>query len=182
MTKLQISLVSLVAAIPGGVLAYVMVMAFLNHGGGSSGMLKGLAGGTLVVGSLLALMPIGIFIFAGPKKAKTADKDDDATELQEDDAADSGDVDAAQTVIYDSPDADDEDELADSADLDEAEATIDADADDFEMADDDEDLELGDDDSAADDDLEVTMDASGDDDDFSFDDEDDDAPAKGKKN
>ena len=74
MTKTGLFLTSFVAAIPGAVLAYLMVMAFLSHSGGPSMWTKALAGMLLVIGGLLAVMPFGIIVFAGPKTEKAPKK------------------------------------------------------------------------------------------------------------
>ena len=50
MTKIHLFLTSLVTAIPGLLLAYLSVMAFLNYAGGGSVVLKGVTGLLLVVG------------------------------------------------------------------------------------------------------------------------------------
>ncbi len=74
MTKNGLLLTSLVAAIPGAWLAYLMVMAFLSYSGGPSIWSKALAGMLFVIGTLLVLMPVGIFVFAGPKAEKAPKK------------------------------------------------------------------------------------------------------------
>jgi hypothetical protein len=73
-TKTGLILTSFVAAIPGAALAYLMVMAFLSHSGGPSMWTKALAGMLLVIGGLLAVMPFGIIVFAGPKTEKAPKK------------------------------------------------------------------------------------------------------------
>lgn len=70
MSKIGLFLTSLVAAIPGGFMAYLMVMAFLNHSGGPSMWTKALAGMLLCIGGLLGVLPVGILLFAGPKTEK----------------------------------------------------------------------------------------------------------------
>jgi hypothetical protein len=79
-TKIGLFLTSFVAAVPGAALAYLMVMAFLNHSGGSSLWTKALAGMLFVVGTLLTLMPFGILVFAGPKAEKAPKKQKDGEE------------------------------------------------------------------------------------------------------
>lgn len=74
MSKNALCLTSLVAAIPGAWLAVLMVMAFVNHAGGPTGTIKGLAGALLLVGGTLAAMPVGIFLFTGPKTEKPPKK------------------------------------------------------------------------------------------------------------
>jgi len=73
-TKTGLFLTSFVAAIPGAVLAYLMVMAFLSHSGGPSMWTKILAGLLLIIGGLLAAMPFGIMVFTGPKTEKAPKK------------------------------------------------------------------------------------------------------------
>jgi hypothetical protein len=69
-SKNGLFLTSLVAAIPGAVLACLMVMAFVNYAGGPTWWVKILAGMLLLIGALLAAMPVGIFLFAGPRAEK----------------------------------------------------------------------------------------------------------------
>ncbi|MGE5193339.1 MAG: hypothetical protein ACM3U2_12665, partial [Deltaproteobacteria bacterium] len=70
MTKTGLFVTSFVAAIPGAGLACLMVMAFLSYSGGPSMWTKALAGMLFVIGTLLALMPVGVFVFGGPKTEK----------------------------------------------------------------------------------------------------------------
>jgi hypothetical protein len=79
-SKNGLFLTSLVAAIPGAVLACLMVMAFVNYAGGPTWWVKVLAGMLLLIGMLLAAMPVGIILFAGPKaeKAPKTEKDEAA--------------------------------------------------------------------------------------------------------
>ncbi len=72
MTKNGLFLTSFVAAIPGAFLAYQMVMVFINYAGGSTMWPKVLAGLLLLIAVLLAVMPVGIILFAGPKTEKSA--------------------------------------------------------------------------------------------------------------
>jgi hypothetical protein len=82
-TKTGLFLTSFVAAIPGAALAYLMVMAFLSHSGGPSMWTKALAGMLLVIGGLLAVMPFGIMVFAGPKTEKAPKKPKDEAAKEE---------------------------------------------------------------------------------------------------
>ncbi len=87
MNKTGLCLTSLVAAIPGAWLAVLMVMAFLSAGaGGWSVTVKGLAGMLLLIGGVLAVMPIGILLFAGPKAEKPAKQKDKPSKAKADDA------------------------------------------------------------------------------------------------
>ena len=70
MNKTQASLVSLVAAVPGGLLAYGMIMSFLHYSDKSPLSLKVISGMSLVMGLLLALLPFAILAFGGPRAAK----------------------------------------------------------------------------------------------------------------
>ena len=125
MTKTSLCLTSLVAAVPGGWLAYLMVMGFLSNPGKKPGdgdvhvptSVLVLSGILLAIGALLAVMPVGILLFAGPKTPKpTPDADksgepepeattekaepvaEDESELEVADAVD------AETVQYESDD------------------------------------------------------------------------------
>ena len=70
-SKTSLCLVSLIAAIPGAGLAGLMVISFLNYADKSPGALKALAGVSLLLGGALALMPVAILVFAGPKTPKS---------------------------------------------------------------------------------------------------------------
>lgn len=70
MNKVETSLVSLVAAVPGGLLAYGMVMSFLNFASTSPLSFRIVAGITLVTAVLMALLPLAILVYGGPKKVK----------------------------------------------------------------------------------------------------------------
>ena len=81
MSKNGLLLVSLVGAIPGAFVVYVMVMAFVNYAAGPAVWPKALAGMSLLCGLLLAVMPIGIFVYGGPKAEKApAEKTGDESE------------------------------------------------------------------------------------------------------
>lgn len=100
MSKLSLFLTSLVAAIPGAALATFMVLAFLNHAGGSSVMFQGLAGSALAVGGLLAVMPFGILVLVrspGSEKKPKAEAKADAEEAADTEAVETLD-DAAEVV------------------------------------------------------------------------------------
>jgi hypothetical protein len=80
-SKNGLLLVSLVGAIPGAFVVYVMVMAFVNYAAGPAVWPKALAGMSLLCGLLLAVMPIGIFVYGGPKTEKApAEKSGDKAE------------------------------------------------------------------------------------------------------
>jgi hypothetical protein len=74
-----------------------MVMAFLKYSGGPTTMTKGLAGMLLCIGGLLAVMPFGILVFAGPKTEKSPKKAKDEAGGKSDSEqkqAESGEVEA----------------------------------------------------------------------------------------
>jgi hypothetical protein len=58
---------SLVAAVPAAFLAFLLVMAFLNHADGMGGTLNAVVGVALLAAVATALMPVGILLFGGPK-------------------------------------------------------------------------------------------------------------------
>lgn len=117
MSKNSLILVSLVGAIPGALLAGLMVIAFLNYAGGPTMWVKALAVTALLIGLLLTVMPVGIFVFAGPKaekapKEKTGDEaeseasDSQAIISESEDALDSrsGATDSSLEVVEGEPD------------------------------------------------------------------------------
>ncbi len=73
MGRTQRALTSLVAAIPAGFLAYLLVMVFLSRADSLTMMTQIVVGVTLLCAALVALMPIGLMIFTG-KKAKDDDE------------------------------------------------------------------------------------------------------------
>lgn len=82
MSKLQLPLMSLVAAIPGAYLTYLLVMAFLNHAEAMSTTLLGVAGLTLLLSGFLVLMPLGALIFGSKGASKKKGKDEDSFETE----------------------------------------------------------------------------------------------------
>ncbi|MFN0056350.1 MAG: hypothetical protein ACKV0T_29745 [Planctomycetales bacterium] len=101
MSKSQLALTSLVAALPGGWLAYLMVMAFLGPGAGGWPILKGLAGTLLLIGATLAVMPVGILLFSGPKTVKPPKKKKTDAEP----AAEAGEVEEEREEVSEFTDA-----------------------------------------------------------------------------
>lgn len=85
--RTQRALTSLVAAIPAGFLAYLLVMVFLSRADSLTMMTQIVVGVTLLCAALVALMPIGLMIFTG-KKAKD---DDDVVTRPSSRKADVGD-------------------------------------------------------------------------------------------
>jgi hypothetical protein len=109
-------LVSLIPAAAGAGMAYVMVMSFLNFADRSSGALKGVAGLALLLGAALAVTPIGILVFGGPKKEKKPKAEPDVT----------GDTGTDETVIVED-EALEEDAFEEGADDDVDTAALDDD-------------------------------------------------------
>lgn len=143
MSKLGLVLTSLVGAIPGGVMAAVMVMAFVNYAGGSSTTFKVLAGLLLLIGSFLAAMPVGILLFAGPKSEKKIKKAKDVEKAKAegsgDKAPESAEVEEVEVVAEDdatmevSDDSPDSEVFAETID----QPIVDAGSDEFDLGDDD---------------------------------------------
>jgi hypothetical protein len=71
LTKTNLALASLTAALPAGILAFLIVSTFLTQFEAMGGMLSALAGLTLALSALVALMPVGILVF-GPKADRPA--------------------------------------------------------------------------------------------------------------
>lgn len=69
MTKSSSALLSLVAAVPAAFLAYLLVMAFVNHADTMGGTLNAVVGVALLAAAAAALMPVGILLFGGPRGA-----------------------------------------------------------------------------------------------------------------
>jgi hypothetical protein len=148
--KWNLSALSLVAAVPAGFLAYLMVATFLFQVQNLNWKFQVLAGATLAFSALLVLMPFGILVFARKssgggaavkesKKAKKSGKAADA-EGGAAAAAGSGEIDASSETVR-----------TEAVGSGEVEAEEDAFADDLdaletEAADEDEDLFAEDDD------------------------------------
>lgn len=125
MSKWNLIAVSIVAAVPGAFLAYLMVDAFLSGADAMSGTMMALVGITLATSATMALTPVGIAVFggkepavaeepeaasAGPESAEEIDDYDGASgELEEADFASSGEI---EDVDF----ATDEVEIAESGD------------------------------------------------------------------
>ncbi|MEZ6055738.1 MAG: hypothetical protein R3C01_03445 [Planctomycetaceae bacterium] len=75
MTRNSLALTSLVAAIPGGFMAYLLIMAFLSNPEKMPTMLNVVNGVALLVSVLLALGPIAILLFirVKPSNEETAE-------------------------------------------------------------------------------------------------------------
>jgi hypothetical protein len=129
-TKLGLILTSLTTAATGGAMAVVMIMAFLNHKGGWSIGTQAIAGLLFAIGATLAVMPVGIAVFSGPKapgkskgKDKAAAAEPEAAEVDADEEA------AVEEVEEEAGEFADEEVVAEedavSADDSEVEATVD---------------------------------------------------------
>ena len=97
MGRTQRALTSLVAAIPAGVLTYLLVMVFMHQADSLNTTLKIVVGLTLLASFVVAIMPV-ILIIPGRQKSAAADdkaegKDaDDAVDVADDDVEVSEDV------------------------------------------------------------------------------------------
>lgn len=71
MTKLNVMLMSLPAALPAAYLTFLLVMVFLGYGGGGTVLHQALAGSALAMAGLVAFLPVGILLFyQGPPSVK----------------------------------------------------------------------------------------------------------------
>lgn len=163
MGRTQRALTSLVAAIPAGFLAYLLVMVFLKQADSLTTITQVVVGLTLACAALVVLMPFGLLIFGG----RSAGSDDVAAAPAK--AKGKGKP-AADDLIDDSAVEEVSDEIVEDDD----------DAGDIFGGDDD----LGsasDDDIMADSDDAISAGSSETLDTFDFDDEEDSGPKKKKK-
>lgn len=128
MTRMQTSASSLVAAIPAGFLAYLLVTVFLNHAEQLTTITQVLVGGTLATVAAVVLTPFAVLIFGGKSaakadKGKTAGKaaaagDDDADFDASDEIAtfDGDDDEDTETIAYSGDDSEGEEELFEDSD------------------------------------------------------------------
>ncbi len=110
---MQTAAASLVAAIPAGILATLLVMMFLTQAGNLPTMLMVIAGSTLVASAMAVLMPFGILLFSGKSATKAAPKaagkagakasaDDGEAEVSgSDELLASEDEEFGETVVFD---------------------------------------------------------------------------------
>lgn len=112
----------MVAAIPAGLLAYLLVMVFLTKADGLPTILQILVGLTLACAALVALMPIALLIFGG-KRAPREDSDKSSAKSGKAAKDDDGEVEAAEEI------EDAGDEEASAFDIEESDADITADSD-----------------------------------------------------
>lgn len=83
MSKITYAALSLIGAVPGAYLSYLLVMAMLGHFGDMAGMMRVLACGILALSALLAAMPVGIMIFVREPGTAKPTSDEDAEEVEE---------------------------------------------------------------------------------------------------
>ena len=125
MGRTQRALTSLVAAIPAGFLAYLLVDVFLKRADTLPTMMKVLVGVTLLSAALVALIPFGLLVFGGarksaddggkataPRKGAKADDDEEVEAVEEVEEAVDDDDDSV-SAFDDESDAD-ADIMADS--------------------------------------------------------------------
>lgn len=121
---MQTAAASLVAAIPAGILATLLVMMFLTHAENLKGLMPVFVGAALLCAVVVVIMPFGILLFSGKSGAKAATKATGKPEAKADEAGDaevsgSGELLASEeeefgeTVVFD-PDS--SSNLADIAD------------------------------------------------------------------
>lgn len=96
---MQTAAASLVAAIPAGILAALLVMMFLSHMENLTGLMPVFLGLTLVLVAAVVLMPFGILIFSGKSAAKAAAPKADKKSSKTDD--DDAEVRAGDEILAD---------------------------------------------------------------------------------
>lgn len=112
MGRTQRALTSLVAAIPAGFLAYLLVRAFLDSADKLTTTTQVLVGVTLFCAALVTLMPFGLLIFGGKKSvpeedAKPVSGASEVDDLDDAEAVDDvEDADADEAFDIDDSDAD----------------------------------------------------------------------------
>lgn len=120
--RIQRALVSLVAAVPAGFLAFLLVNTFLNSADKLNTTFQVVCGVVLACVVVVILMPFALLIFGGPKSKSDDDEtpkgksaDEDVETIDDDDAAEADeDVESDETLGFD--DSDDGDIMADSDD------------------------------------------------------------------
>jgi hypothetical protein len=70
--RTNLAALSLIAAIPAAILAVVLVMGFLQHASDMPMMLLVTAGVALLTAACVALTPVGILVFTGPRGTRAA--------------------------------------------------------------------------------------------------------------
>ncbi len=76
MQKNQLAATSLVAAIPAGILAVLLIMGFLRSTDRMTGVLIGVNAVALLMAILVALMPAAVMIFYGRERTEKKPKED----------------------------------------------------------------------------------------------------------
>lgn len=144
MSKLALAGVALVAAIPGGILGWILLSGFLNHIDKMPMALQAVSGLTLLICAGLVLLPPGVLVLgpkgpAGAKKEKAKEKDKDDKTSSKDKAAAAEDVDeVVEADSYES--VADADLLSSSEDIAIDDEPIAANSDEFDMAEPSEDF------------------------------------------
>lgn len=183
-SKLQLVLTSLIAAIPGAFLSYLLVMTFVNRAGEMPGTLLGLAGLTLASSVTVALLPVAIAVFVSSGPAKPQKKKPQKEEAEEEDFEDEEAAEfdedlevAAATDVDDAVEHDDElevdDEFATEELSDEIGVTAAGESEDEDIFGEDDEF------TVADEDEDEVFAASDDELDFDFEDEEEDDEKKG---
>ncbi len=123
MTRMQTAAASLVAAIPAGILATLLVMMFLTHSENLKGLMPVIVGLALVCAATVVVMPFGILLFSGKSSAKAAPKaagktgakaDDEAEVSASEDLLADEDEEMGETIVFDPDSSNDLSDLADS--------------------------------------------------------------------
>lgn len=97
--KYLFAAMALIAAVPGGFLSYLLVMAMLNHFSLMAGMMKILVCAILALSATVTVLPVGILIFV-KSPAEEAEEHADEAEPEEIEALEAGEVaDEAQAAF-----------------------------------------------------------------------------------
>lgn len=155
MSKNGLALVSLIAAVPGGILTVVLVLNFLERANRLTGMLWAVSIVTILTSVLVTVLPAGVMLYS-PKAEEAGRGEDEDVESTDDET---GDVEETFKDDTGEPELDgfDDDVVAEEGDEltmgeddldDDVTATIDADGDTDLFMEDDQDfgLELDEDD------------------------------------
>ena len=110
MNKFTYAGISLIGAIPGGYLSYLMVMAMIDHFSKMGGMMRTLTGLTLAASAVVAVMPLGIIVFASNPKSE---EDEEGTDALSDEEILDEETEPAEFMEEDALDADEEEAEAD---------------------------------------------------------------------
>lgn len=137
--KTGLALVSLPAALPAGALAVLLILAFLSYGDNiiermpTLGLI--LAGGMLLLSTLVFLMPAAILIF-GPKQEEAEETAEDDSEAQDEESEPAAEAD--EEAVATQPKDSGSTEEAELLDSDEAAETVTAESDDELVAESDD--------------------------------------------